>query len=341
MTSYLNTAQLRDWRTAYAEDSASEPDERSETSESSRRILVVDDDPCVTRGLRLNLCSRFSVATANSGFEALCKLEENGPFAVVVTDLRMPGMDGIALLEHVRRTQPDTIRVMLSGTVDVAASVRAVNRCGIQRLLLKPTDADELERMLDTALVDYEHRRADRAMAFEDPLLEIGTRRAFDQAAQRVFAHSIRHRRPLSVVMIDVDFFKLYNDSCGHLAGDEILRRVARAIRGTLRASDQPFRFGGEEFILILPDTDAQGATVVMERCRAGVYDLAAAHPASGCGRLTISLGAAELMPQEAIGMAQLVDRADQALYRAKHQGRNRWAVWGNDAARATESMPK
>src|SRR5512145_1920949 len=119
------------------------------TSAATRRVLVVDDDPRVTRAIQLNLCTRFVVVAANCGADAIRQLEDNGPFDIIVTDLRMPNMDGIALLEHVRRSYPDTVRVLLSGTVDVAATVRAVNDGGVQGWLLKPAEDDTLEQGVD------------------------------------------------------------------------------------------------------------------------------------------------------------------------------------------------
>lgn len=300
-----------------------------------RRILAVDDEPSVTKGIQLRLHSRFDVVGADSAAAAIRELEMNGPFGVIVSDLRMPGMDGISLLEHVRDKYPETIRILLSGTVDMAAAVRAVNTGGIQRLLLKPTPADELERTLDSAFEDYDRQQRERALAFEDPLLLIGTRRAFDVAARRVYGHAVRHQRVLTVAMVDVDFFKHYNDTYGHVAGDDVLKRVAQAIRETTRVSDELFRYGGEEFVMLLPDTGLEGARRALDRYRDCVYDLSISHSSSELGRLTISLGAAVSLPDDRIEFPKLLERANEALYQSKHLGRNRGTVWtAPDASR-------
>jgi diguanylate cyclase (GGDEF)-like protein len=199
-------------------------------------------------------------------------------------------------------------------------------------LLLKPTEADTLERTLESALVEQDRRVEERALAFEDPLLFIGTRRAFEIAAQRVHGQAVRHDRELSVVMVDVDRFKDYNDKYGHVAGDGVLRSIAHAMHATLRSSDELFRYGGEEFVLILPDTDAKGVRAAMERHRAAVYAQGIQHVSTPTGRVTISLGAAVSSPQDRVPFAELLDRADQALYWSKHHGRNRAIVWDSVA---------
>ena len=172
-----------------------------------------------------------------------------------------------------------------------------------------------------------------RNLATQDGLTGIANRRSFDDVLAREWARALRDGRPLSLLMVDIDYFKRYNDRFGHPAGDECLRRVAQAIAGAVgRAGDQAARYGGEEFALILPNTDAAAAAVVAEKVRCAVAALGLPHPASDVAAfVTVSVGAATVIPTRASepslqhgGAATLVARADKALYQAKAGGRNR-----------------
>jgi len=162
-----------------------------------------------------------------------------------------------------------------------------------------------------------------------DALLQIGNRAYFDERLVELCARARRHASPLSLLMIDVDAFKQYNDLYGHQAGDDCLREVAKAIRlSLLRASDCVSRYGGEEIAVLLPDTDLAGAMFVAERMRDAVQSLGLAHAGSKAAAVvTVSIGVACAVPDAAAACAQLVRAADQALYRAKAAGRNRLDV--------------
>jgi diguanylate cyclase (GGDEF)-like protein len=296
--------------------------------QENRRVLAVDDEAHVTDGLRCNLRAKFTLVTASSGVEALEVLERLGPFAVVMSDLRMPGMDGIELLRRIREKYPDTVRIMLSGNADMAATVQAVNSGGIHHLLLKPTPVEEIRQVLDRACADFNRQAREQALALEDPLLGIGSRRALERAMPRVHSHAVRHDRTYALAMIDVDHFKRYNDHYGHLAGDQALRGVAQVISSACRASDEVFRYGGEEILLLLPDTDEHSATEACERIRAKVQELGIAHAGNPTGCVSISLGVASSSPEDRPELPELIERADRALYRAKEDGRNRVVAW-------------
>jgi diguanylate cyclase (GGDEF)-like protein/PAS domain S-box-containing protein len=171
-------------------------------------------------------------------------------------------------------------------------------------------------------------------MSYQDGLTGVANRRMFDTVLEREWNEARRSGQPLSLVMLDIDYFKQYNDHYGHLQGDECLRQVARSLlSASTRACDFLGRFGGEEFVMILPETDAQSAMRVAERCRALVLDQGIAHEGAGIGRtLTISLGVATQLPEEAGSARDLVERVDRRLYEAKQQGRNR--IVGESARR-------
>ncbi|WP_342131202.1 GGDEF domain-containing protein [Hydrogenophaga sp. OTU3427] len=163
------------------------------------------------------------------------------------------------------------------------------------------------------------------AISMQDGLTDLANRRAFDQYLQEQLAVATRHRRPLSLVFIDVDHFKDYNDRYGHQAGDECLRRIADALAASCqRPADLVARYGGEEFAIVLPDTDGVGARHMAEAARLAVTRLLIPHQTGSTGgHVSISSGAAVLQPGEGLGAEQLIKAADTALYRAKNSGRN------------------
>ncbi|HEY0182876.1 MAG TPA: diguanylate cyclase [Rhodopila sp.] len=163
-------------------------------------------------------------------------------------------------------------------------------------------------------------------LALQDGLTGLANRRRFDERLEEEFRRARRQELPLSVLLLDVDHFKAYNDRYGHLAGDECLRRISGAITSVMRRpGDQTARFGGEEFVVLLPGTEASGAFVVAEQIRQAVSALAIEHPDSDAGIVTVSAGTASFTPSASDdGPIKLIDAADHALYRAKAGGRNR-----------------
>jgi len=166
-----------------------------------------------------------------------------------------------------------------------------------------------------------------QANSLTDSLTGLPNRRYIDLVLQTEFSRHKRSGSPLSLIMLDVDHFKKYNDHYGHLAGDHCLRRIAEAARIVVeRASDTVARYGGEEFLVILPDTDSEGATGLAERIGKAVQELMLPHAASDTAAVvTISLGVASATDHELSDSAQLIALADQALYLAKKKGRNRY----------------
>ena len=184
------------------------------------------------------------------------------------------------------------------------------------------TDVDDLTRVtkrLDAALHDLAEANARlKVLATTDGLTGVENRAAFDERLAEEYERAGPHGRPLSVVLLDVDHFKTFNDSFGHPAGDEVLKAVAATLARTVRGADTAARYGGEEFALVLPETDAAGAMALAERCRRAVAGHAWDRRA-----VTVSVGVAMLTPESA-DAAELVRTADGALYRWKQAGRNR-----------------
>jgi diguanylate cyclase (GGDEF)-like protein/PAS domain S-box-containing protein len=161
-------------------------------------------------------------------------------------------------------------------------------------------------------------------LATRDGLTGLANRRCFDETLHAEWARAMRQKQPLSLLMVDVDNFKAYNDANGHLGGDECLKRIASAVASELRANDLVARYGGEEFAVILPNQSLKGAAIVAERIRCRVERLKVPNGGASAGHVTVSIGAATAIASPDTHPSQLVGIADAALYRAKHMGRNR-----------------
>jgi diguanylate cyclase (GGDEF)-like protein len=161
-------------------------------------------------------------------------------------------------------------------------------------------------------------------LATRDGLTGLANRRCFDDTLHAEWARALRQKQPLSLLMVDVDNFKTYNDANGHLGGDECLKRIAAAVASEMRANDLVARYGGEEFAVILPNQSLKGAAIVAERIRCRVERLQVPNPGAAAGHVTVSIGAATALVSPDTNPSQLVGIADAALYRAKHMGRNR-----------------
>ncbi len=162
-------------------------------------------------------------------------------------------------------------------------------------------------------------------IARTDSLTQLGNRRLFDEALKREWERAARLHKPLALLMLDIDWFKKYNDFYGHPAGDAALRAVALCIQqGVHRPGDICARYGGEEFTVVLPDTNLAGAYHVAEKIRRAVERLNMAHADSPHKKVTVSIGLAMRLPEPAQDAKQLIDAADAAMYRAKQAGRNR-----------------
>jgi diguanylate cyclase (GGDEF)-like protein len=168
-------------------------------------------------------------------------------------------------------------------------------------------------------------------LATRDGLTGLANRRCFDDTLQAEWQRALRQQQALSLLMVDVDNFKLYNDTYGHMGGDECLKRVAGAVASEMRANDLVARYGGEEFAVILPNQSLKGASIVAERIRRRVEQLHLPKHADS-RPVTVSIGAATALPSPEAELSQLVSTADAALYRAKHMGRNRISLPGRDA---------
>jgi two-component system cell cycle response regulator len=305
------------------------------------RVLVADDDADGRHGLELAVRSLgHSCVVARDGLEAW-EMHQADRADVILSDWRMPRLDGIGLCRRVRSELRNayTHFIFVTGSSDKAHFIEGMH-AGADDYITKPVDLDELEVRLEVSRrVVLAQRRADAKSsallltnesnfraARTDALTDVSNRLQLTEDLG-MLASRVR-RRIYCVAICDIDSFKAYNDCFGHLAGDEVLRRVARTIRMTLRGGDGLYRYGGEEFLAILPGQSLAAAAAGMERVRQQVEDLHVVHsPQASTRFVTMSVGIAELMPNSAEGLDDWLRRADRALYQAKVLGRNRVVV--------------
>jgi diguanylate cyclase (GGDEF)-like protein len=292
---------------------------------TAMRILIADEDPMTLTFLRWTLERMgHEVTSAADGLEAWEMLERDLP-QVLVSDWGMPGLDGPELCRKIRAREGAYVYVILLTARDKREDRLAGLRAGADDFLTKPPDADELAVRLEVAarilavhdaLARQNARLAE--LAAVDELTGVKNRRRFREDLDLLYEVASRQATLLSLVMIDVDHFKKFNDTFGHPAGDEVLRQVASALLSATRAQDVVARYGGEEFVVLLPATGVSDSRVLAGRLRAQVAD-----NDWPLRPVTVSVGTATTGADIASPEA-LVEAADRALYLAKRTGRNR-----------------
>ncbi|NJK33495.1 MAG: diguanylate cyclase [Oscillatoriales cyanobacterium SM2_2_1] len=329
------------------------------------QILVADPNPHSLRLLSNLLLRRgYRVICVRDGMEAWQEALDVLPDLIVV-DTRMPTIDGFVLCDHLK-SEPVTQSIpiiFMGGRDDVLTQVRAFESGGVD-YLSRPFQMAEVMARIENQLSlrrlqkqlesqnellrqeIQQRREVEQALqgandefqrlAHQDGLTEVANRRRFDQQLHQEWLRLTREQSPLSLLMCDIDFFKNYNDTYGHLEGDHCLQRVAGALREAVRRpADLVARYGGEEFAILMPNTDTSGAAVIAEQMRQQVAQLQILHEDSAIAHhVTISIGVATLQPVPNSEPAILITSADYALYRAKELGRNRVYILG-DAGRS------
>ncbi|WP_395703798.1 diguanylate cyclase [Aquabacterium sp.] len=300
-------------------------------NEARPRLLVVDDQPINVQALYQALAAEHQVFVATSGEQALKLALEKQP-DLVLLDVVMPGLDGFEVCQQLKRdaATADIPVIFVTAHSDEAGETRGLD-AGAVDFIAKPFNPRVVRARVKTHLTLKRQSDLLRRMAFIDGLTGLYNRRHFDERLQQEWLRAQRNGTPLSLLLIDLDGFKRYNDRYGHPAGDDCLRRVAQALAlGLLRPADLLARYGGEEFAAILPETDAAGALALAQRLGQLVQALALPHADSPAGLpvVSVSIGVASrpaAAPGEPAGpQSELLARADRQLYRAKAEGRAR-----------------
>ncbi len=284
-------------------------------------VLVVDDDPDKRMLLTVALqMAGYEVRTANDGEEGLLTVESFQP-DLIITDVMMPKMDGYELARRVRANPQTRFLPIIIQTAarSGADDIRRGSEVGALGYITDPTDIDMLLARART-LLDFKHYLDTcEEAAFTDHLTGLANRRRFERQLEREVSRTQRYGRPFCLLLLDIDNFKQVNDSHGHEAGDEVIRRLALTLQAGTRGIDLAARVGGEEFAVILPETDFVGGLDVAERLRIAVREM----NVPLIGQVTASFGVAEFPVSAATGR-ELVSVADAALYQAKRGGRDR-----------------
>ena len=322
------------------------------TNENSAMVLLVDDQAMIGEAVRRGLAQEENIDFhfCADPHQAVAQAVQLKP-TVILQDLIMPGLDGLTLVREYRNN-PATqdIPIIVLSTKEDALVKSAAFAAGANDYLVKLPDTIELvariryhSRSYLTLLQRDEAYRALRVsqqqlldtnlvlqrLMNSDGLTGLSNRRHFDEYLELEWRRAMREQSQLSLLMIDVDYFKAYNDTFGHLAGDEALRRVAEAIRGSCsRPTDLPARYGGEEFALVLPSTSPGGARLIAEKLRHMVRALDIPHTSPNAdSRLSVSIGLATQTPAIGTPCRQLILAADKGLYMAKNQGRDQVGI--------------
>ncbi len=331
-------------------------DENSMTDEIV--VLLVDDQQMVAEAIRRMLAGESNITFhyCSEPKKAIEMALEIAP-TTILQDLVMPDIDGMTLVRSYRNhpVLNNTPVIVLSSKEDPKDKSEAFS-CGASDYLVKLPDQIELiariqahsrsyvaQQQRDAAFRELHELQKEletknielQRLSAIDGLTSIPNRRSFDEYISKEWRRAVREKTCLALLLIDIDFFKKYNDGYGHQGGDDCLQKVARALADTMRrSSDMVARYGGEEFTVVLPNTDLDGAMVIAEELRHAVEELALKHEFSDVADIvSISLGAAGIPPQCGDDSASLIALADAALYDAKEEGRNRCCRAKRDSA--------
>ena len=314
-------------------------------------VLFVDDEKLTLNAIdRLLRGETYTCHFAESGEDALEMMAAH-PIQIVITDMKMPEMDGLSLLQEIKKIYPDTVRLALSAYTMASQLLPCINTGEIFRYITKPVEPDELRQAVQDAihffllrkdriaLVNELHeknklleqalaqqRKAEqklKRLAIVDDLTSLYNRRYLNISLKEQFEQCQRYDDDMSCLMLDLDHFKQVNDTFGHDFGDAVLREFAIRLKKATRKSDLRFRYGGEEFLIILPKTSLERAFIFADRiiqaCRAMEY-----HHAGKSRVVTVSIGAVSFKKHQPKSFESMIKLADKRLFMAKEAGRDR-----------------
>jgi diguanylate cyclase (GGDEF)-like protein len=297
---------------------------------SNINVLIVDDDLSVRNTMDEYIANAgFSTLAASSAEEALELIEKNN-FAVVITDIRLPGLGGLELTKVIKQKNGSDV-IVVTGYSDDYSYEEAIN-IGASDFVIKPVRLEELllrlRRVLKERQLSTERTRMMQKLqklATTDGLTKLYNSRSFYSQLELEVDRYNRYKHPLSLLLLDIDNFKEFNDNFGHLEGDKVLVRFSQIIKSCLRTNDSAYRYGGEEFTVILPETNGDEAKTVAQRIRSSLETEKFKPIPDKNAKITISIGVTQYFPKEEL--SAFIRRADKAMYLSKKNGRNRVSV--------------
>lgn len=287
-------------------------------------ILVVDDDPVCLQVLEVLFEGDYEVILSNSGPDTVEICRQRKP-DLVILDIFMPGMGGMEVC-RILKADPEMVDIpviFITGQGTPEEETAAL-QAGAVDFITKPVNPSVVQARVKTHIMLKVQSDFLKTLVFLDGLTGVANRRRFDEFLDAEWRRGRRNQTPLTLIMIDIDDFKSFNDRYGHQAGDACLRQVALALKNTLRRpQDFTARYGGEEFVCALPETHLAAGRNLAEVLRGAVAELAIPHDVTPGGFVSISLGVACLVPNPEIEMTDLIAMADAKLYQAKRNGKN------------------
>ena len=299
-----------------------------EGNDTLARLLIVDDDEGVRSLLKdLLVESNYVVDTAFCGEEALKKIRVS-TYDLVVTDLRMRGMHGLEVIKGVKAIDPGIDVIVMTGYASVNSAVESM-KAGAVDYITKPFNSDQIRLVVDKSIERRKFQRLAGEREFYkilssiDGLTSLYNYRYFHQYLQMELEREKRYKRHLSLIMLDIDDFKVYNDCYGHPVGDLVLKNLATILRNATRGCDVICRYGGEEFAIILPETNKKESAIVCERIREAVENTDMVdEKGNAIGEIRVTVGLASF-PVDASNKNELIEKTDKALYQGKKAGKN------------------
>jgi len=297
---------------------------------AENHILIVDDDEAVRNTMNAYIKNAGYMSDAVACAEDALAVLKKDTFQVIITDIKLPGMGGLELTKAIKKDKDSDVIVM-TGYSDDYSYEEAIN-FGASDFVIKPVRLEELllrlRRVLKERQLGVERTRMMeklQKLAITDGLTKLYNSRSFYTQLELEVDRFNRYKHPLSLLLLDIDNFKEYNDSYGHLEGDKVLVRFSQIIKDCLRANDSAYRYGGEEFTVILPETTGDEAKTVAQRIRASLEAEKYTPVPGKVARITISIGVTQCYPKEEL--STFIRRADKAMYLSKQNGRNRVSV--------------
>lgn len=298
------------------------------------RVLIVDDETSVRTLLSEVLQGQgYEVSVASSGEEAI-DLARQKPFEIVITDMRMPGISGVEVIQHVKNINSECCVIVITAYASVESAVEAIRR-GAYDYITKPFNIATMRIIVDRAaerqrlLKEARDKDKFEQLAILDSLTELFNKRYFREVLEKEIARAKRYRLQLGLLMIDIDDFKVVNDTFGHLKGDRVLQRLGGLLANSIRRADVAARYGGDEFVIIATQSAKEDAYELGKRLRRLIEQTILLEETSLKATVSIGIGS---YPTDAEEPDQLIELADKMLYEAKRLGKNRVCLSGGES---------